>query len=145
VFILDTNILLLLIRDGDPARAIRSVIRDTSGEIRGSISVVTVGEIRSLARQLNWSNNKIERMDFWLAGFDIIDINHPDVFAQYVELDFASRLCGRTMGKNDLWIAACAIATGSSLVTTDTDFDHLRADNFTITRIHPKTGQSIST
>ena len=29
------------------------------------------------------------------------------------------------MGKNDLWIAATAKATGATLLTTDKDFDHL--------------------
>ncbi len=29
------------------------------------------------------------------------------------------------MGKNDLWIAATANATGALLLTTDKDFDHL--------------------
>ncbi len=31
----------------------------------------------------------------------------------------------RSMGKNDLWIAATAHASGAVLVTTDRDFDHL--------------------
>jgi tRNA(fMet)-specific endonuclease VapC len=29
------------------------------------------------------------------------------------------------MGKNDLWIAATARAASATLITTDTDFDHL--------------------
>jgi len=29
------------------------------------------------------------------------------------------------MGKNDLWIAATAYTLNATLVTTDTDFDHL--------------------
>jgi predicted nucleic acid-binding protein len=29
------------------------------------------------------------------------------------------------MGKNDLWIAACARAAGAWLLTTDADFSHL--------------------
>jgi tRNA(fMet)-specific endonuclease VapC len=29
------------------------------------------------------------------------------------------------MGKNDLWIAACAQAAGATLLTTDNDFSHL--------------------
>ena len=31
----------------------------------------------------------------------------------------------RIMGKNDLWIAATAMATGAELITTDKDFSHL--------------------
>lgn len=31
----------------------------------------------------------------------------------------------RNMGKNDLWIAAIASLTNSTLITTDRDFSHL--------------------
>jgi predicted nucleic acid-binding protein len=34
-------------------------------------------------------------------------------------------MSARIMGKNDLWIAATAFVTKSTLLTTDDDFDHL--------------------
>ena len=37
------------------------------------------------------------------------------------------------MGKNDLWIAATAVAYGATLLTTDSDFDRLVP--FTLDRI----------
>jgi len=40
----------------------------------------------------------------------------------------------RTIGQNDLWIAAAAKATGATLLTTDRDFDHL--DPTQLQRIH---------
>ena len=36
-----------------------------------------------------------------------------------------SHRLGKSMGKNDLWIAASSIETDSVLLTTDRDFDHL--------------------
>jgi tRNA(fMet)-specific endonuclease VapC len=41
------------------------------------------------------------------------------------------------MGKNDLWIAACAKASGASLLTTDKDFDHLNGALLTVEYISP--------
>jgi predicted nucleic acid-binding protein len=35
-------------------------------------------------------------------------------------------MSARNMGKNDLWIAATALATKATLITTDKDFDHLQ-------------------
>ncbi len=41
------------------------------------------------------------------------------------------------MGKNDLWIAATANATGATLLTTDSDFDHLSPNFIDLIRIPP--------
>lgn len=51
----------------------------------------------------------------------------------YAEIDSFSKnkLIGKplgksiTMGKNDLWIAATAKVAGATLLTIDSDFDHL--------------------
>jgi hypothetical protein len=58
--------------------------------------------------------------------------NHPSVIDAYVELDLASQNHpdgARNMGKNDLWIAACAKAGSATLLTTDNDFSHLIPDH----------------
>lgn len=39
------------------------------------------------------------------------------------------------MGKNDLWIASTAALLGLTLVTTDSDFDHLNGVFFDIRKI----------
>jgi tRNA(fMet)-specific endonuclease VapC len=58
----------------------------------------------------------------------VVDINHPKVIDFYVKLDLLSQSLpqgARNMGKNDLWIAACAKAAGARLLTADGDFSHL--------------------
>ena len=45
------------------------------------------------------------------------------------------------MGKNDLWIAACAKATGAILLTTDNDFTHLIPDHLDGEVIDPAAAQ----
>lgn len=67
-----------------------------------------------------------------LDNLVVVDINHPSVIDVYVELDLISQRHpegARNMGKNDLWIAACAKAAGAMLLTTDNDFSHLIPDH----------------
>jgi predicted nucleic acid-binding protein len=67
-----------------------------------------------------------------------VDLNKDAILNHYAALDTWTH--GRTLGdtkrpdppkpamsmkQNDLWIAATAVATGATLVTTDKDFDHL--------------------
>jgi predicted nucleic acid-binding protein len=57
------------------------------------------------------------------------------VIAAYARLDQESRKVGRTMGKNDLWIAAVAAVQGAVILTTDKDFDHLHPTHVRIERV----------
>ncbi len=65
-----------------------------------------------------------------------IPIDDEDIVEAYAAIDAFSagkhptlRLpigtTARTMGKNDLWIAATAFVFEAALITTDNDFDHL--------------------
>lgn len=69
-----------------------------------------------------------------------IDINVAEVIDAYVEIDIYSQQHSdgaKNMGKNDLWIAACAKATGAALLTTDKDFDHLNPDLLSVEYVDP--------
>lgn len=46
------------------------------------------------------------------------------------------------MGKNDLWIAACAKAAGATLLTTDNDFTHLIPGHLDVEVIDPAIARS---
>ena len=46
------------------------------------------------------------------------------------------------MGKNDLWIAACAKATGATLLTTDKDFDHLDTELLSVEYVDPESANA---
>ncbi|MCB9846747.1 MAG: PIN domain-containing protein, partial [Phycisphaeraceae bacterium] len=92
------------------------------------ICVVTHGEIRVLAKRNGWGTKKHAALDEALAALVTVDIQHPQVIDAYVEIDLASQAHAdgaRSMGKNDLWIAAAAKAAGATLLTTDKDFEHL--------------------
>ena len=60
-----------------------------------------------------------------MTYFQRATIETEDVLQAYTLIDTFSERIGRSMGKNDLWIAATAHVTGGTLLTTDKDFDHL--------------------
>lgn len=128
LYLLDTNILLALLRGNELGRRIESRFGLTQAKQKPLISVVTCGEIRVLAARNEWGTAKTNALESALANLVVIDLNHPVILEAYVRLDLLSlrNPSGiRQMGKNDLWIAACSVAAGATLLTTDRDFEHL--------------------
>lgn len=100
------------------------------------VSVVTHGEILSFGIQNKWGSQKLQQISTYLSKLIIIDISSGDLdlLKAYAEIDAFSKgkLPGQslgtsaiTMGKNDLWIAATAKVANASLLTVDSDFNHL--------------------
>jgi len=138
-YVLDTNIILLYFRDKAIQRSIEEEYELIEGENDLLISVVTLGEIRSIARRNRWGKKRIEIVEKFLREMIIIDIKFQAMIDAYAEIDTFSqgkhetkqlKLSARNMGKNDLWIAATALATSSKLMTTDKDFLHLDKEYF---------------
>ena len=101
-----------------------------------AISVVSVGEIKSIAIRNRWGNRKITLLETMLNKFVVADINVQDIIERYAEIDAFSQgklpsqttpfpFTARNMGKNDLWIAATASILDIDLLTSDKDFEHL--------------------
>lgn len=132
-YLLDTNVIVSLCRDNALGQYINATYKLTDALQLSAISVITVGEMYSLAGQWRWGQPKIEKLDDLLNEVVWIDINHADIIHAYGEIDSASRRDGRRMGENDTWIAATAKATGMILLTTDKDFDY--ADPTFLSRI----------
>jgi tRNA(fMet)-specific endonuclease VapC len=124
-YLLDTNIVLALLRWNPLGQAIEATYGLRAALDRNLVSVVTVGEMLSLARQFGWGRAKTTALDVMLGELVWIDINHPRILEAYGELDHECRRVGRPMGENDVWIAATARVSGTTLLTTDSDFDHL--------------------
>jgi len=128
LYLLDTGVLLALIRGNDLGRHIDQTFGLSSAKLRPLVSVVTHGEIWVLARRNSWGQDKRTSIETMLNNLVCVDINHPKVIEAYVEIDLFS--CEHppgsiTMGKNDLWIAASARAACAYLLTCDNDFKHL--------------------
>lgn len=128
LYVLDTGVLLVLLRGGARGRLVDERYALRSARRRPMISIVSHGEIRVLARRNGWGEAKLAALQHALDGMVTIDINRPAIIDAYVELDLVSQAYpggARNMGKNDLWIAACARAAAATLLTTDEDFGHL--------------------
>jgi predicted nucleic acid-binding protein len=93
-------------------------------------------KLRIAALKRNWGAQRVNSIAHELNKFLVIPINSKDILRLYGEIDAFSQgklkghplptgLSSRNMGKNDLWIAASAAATGATLLTTDKDFNHL--------------------
>lgn len=124
-YLLDTAILMHLIRNDELGKFANAKYQLVSQLYRPFISIVTRGEIKSFAIRRGWSSLKLSAMDGLLENLVTIDISHPEIIEAYGNIDCSSLRSGKRMGKNDIWIAATAHASAATLITTDTDFDHL--------------------
>ena len=125
LYLLDTNILVHLIRADATGEKIRSRYDLLMTETRPILSPVAEAELRSLAYQWHWQAARLEQMRFCLDYFARSPLETPAMMETYALIDAYSERVGRSMGKNDVWIAATAHITGATLLTTDQDFQHL--------------------
>ncbi|MFK7984113.1 MAG: type II toxin-antitoxin system VapC family toxin [Saprospiraceae bacterium] len=142
-FLWDTNILVHQIRQSDSFKKWNKKYQFFDSQNRSFISIVTVGEIYSLAIQLKWGNKKLANLQNHLNQLVPLQISKRTIIDAYAKIDAYSQgklpgnplpkpLTARNMGKNDLWIAATAHVINASLVTTDNDFLHLHTSYFNL-------------
>lgn len=127
LYLLDTNILVHSVRGSSLWKSLSQQYQLLLIEPRPLYSVVSEGELRSLAMQWSWGPHKLDQMEFILSYFDLYPIEDKKLIRFYAVIDDYCESIGHPMGKNDLWIAATAAAVQAKLLTTDRDFDHLTA------------------
>jgi predicted nucleic acid-binding protein len=145
IYLLDTSVILPLVRGNALGKHIDQRFRLQASAQRPFVSVVSLGEVRVLAKRNDWGEAKLRSLSNALDNLVVVDINHPSVIDAYVALELVSQSHpdgSRNMGKNDLWIAACAKAAGATLLTTDNDFTHLIPDHLDGEVIDPAVAQS---
>lgn len=145
IYLLDTSVILPLVRGNALGKHIDGRFGLRSAAQRPFVSVVSLGEVRVLAKRNDWGEAKLRSLSNALDNLVVVDINHSSVIDAYVELDLVSQVHpdgARNMGKNDLWIAACAKAAGATLLTTDNDFTHLIPDHLDGEVIDPAVARS---
>lgn len=125
LILLDTNIILHLLRGSTLGNKVATEHSLRSRAERPLISVVTMGEALAFARKRGWGGTKVAQLREQLHQLVIVDINSTDVLEQYASLDAFCESHGKALGKNDLWIAATAAASDALLLTTDKDFEPL--------------------
>ena len=145
-FLFDTNILLYYIRENATSSIIDSTYNPFGNGNTPVLSVVSVGEIKSIALRNNWGKAKLTKLRELMSLFVIKDINSDDVLDVYAEIAAFSqgklknkplKMTARNMDKNDLWIAGTATVTTAKLLTSDDDFDHLEGQYIEIIKIKP--------
>lgn len=124
-YLLDTNILVHLIRGDETGKRIDERFGLRENRLVCAISVVTVGEMLSLAQRREWGANKMQTLEKILGQLLQIDLGDRSILEAYAAIDNFSKDRTHDMGKNDIWIAATAKATGYTLLTNDKDFQHL--------------------
>lgn len=135
-FVLDTGVVLGYIRAAGYAEYVEKKYAPFVPPNIPLISVVSKGEIYSLAKQFGWGSGKLKTLDELLRKLPTVDISHEQIIQRYAEIDafslgrnearpLRSGQTARVMGKNDLWIAATASVLNASLLAIDHDFDHL--------------------
>ena len=137
LLLLDTSILLHLVRENRLGRAIESKFRLQTRAEKPLISVVTVGEILAFVQRSNWGRPKMAVLEDLLQDLVIMDIS-DDILDLYAQIDVFLRRAGKPVQQNDMWIAATAVASGAHLLTTDKDFDPLYPDLLDRTWIDPQ-------
>lgn len=145
IYLLDTNILLAYLREPNPTQIfIDKEFMPFASSDDALVSVVTVGEIKSIALRNGWGKKRKDKIKEILSDILIADINRDEIIDRYAEIDAFSqgRLTGRfsnftarNMGKNDLWIAATASVLDAMLLTTDNDFEHLHGEFLQVAKI----------
>ena len=146
LLILDTNILVRVVRRDTAGSQIlddHSLLTRTD---RPLISVVTLGEIESLAEKFGWGEGKKRVLRDLLRELVIVQLGQGAIVEKYAQVGHHCEKVmkpARPMAQNDMWIAVTACATGATLLTTDSDFDHLDPSFITRIRFDAKTGKPI--
>ena len=144
IYLLDTNILLALVRGSALGNYIRQIYRLDDVLRRPLISIVTHGELMAMADHRGWGEPKRKSLVAALQSMVTIDLNDPEILQGYVLVSRASRNApggARVLSDNDKWIAASTRAAGAILLTTDRDFLHLDRGVCAVVYVDPKSGR----
>jgi tRNA(fMet)-specific endonuclease VapC len=140
LYFLDTSVLVVLVRWNDLGKLINERYELLERAERPLISIVSHGELRSMARRNGWGEKKLAGVEAALTSFVTVDINQKRVIESYVRIDKAAHEFPKgdlNPGKNDLWIAASACAAEATLIATDTDFVRMGQGLFSVEYVDP--------
>jgi tRNA(fMet)-specific endonuclease VapC len=117
-YLLDTNILIYLIKQRPPAVAER--VDALSDEDTLGMSFVTWAELLKGAQRSTRPTEVMRRLDVLARQIPVLYPNGPAICSHYAEQFTRLRDAGTPIGGNDLWIACHALAENAVLVTHNT-------------------------
>ena len=122
LIVLDSCAIIQLLRNNEVGQRLEQQYYSSARRNDILISSVTYAEVLAFATYQQWSPHKIALLEEYMNQLPIVNVGDHEVVEMYVELYVVARKRGRTMGQNDLWIAATAKAADAILLTTDKDF-----------------------
>ena len=135
-YLLDTGVLLHWIRASPVADVLRTDLGLFDAPVQPLVCEVTMGELAAFAQANRWGPVKQQALADLPQRLVAVDISRPEVVAAYADLSTLAKQNGWPLfhDKNDLWIAAAARATETTLLSLDRrafaplrDGSHLRA------------------
>jgi tRNA(fMet)-specific endonuclease VapC len=118
IYLLDTNILIYLIKNQPPSIAHR--VDALRAEDRLCMSFVTWAELLKGGERSTRKQEVLKRLDVLARQVQVIYPNSSAICRAYAEQFMRLKEAGTPIGENDLWIACHALAEDATLVTHNT-------------------------
>lgn len=122
--VLDTNVLVHLLRPGAAGQALDGAYALSTRIPRAIVPAVVTGELKAFAYYRGWGGEKLAKLEKLITSLPVADYASPQLVDTYARFDVLSRARGRKMGKNDLWIAGLVVDSllkGQIDLRTDAD------------------------
>jgi len=131
-YMLDTNILIYLLKKKPPSVAERIDSLDEADEL--CMSFVTYAELLKGAQRSARKDEALRRIEGLCFLIAVLYPTGPAICLRYAEQSVRLRAAGHPIGGNDLWIAAHALADDAMLVTNNVGefsrIEGLRVENW---------------
>lgn len=124
LYLLDTNTVSYILKDKSPAARVRLERVGSRKDQEAAISTITVGEILYGLEKVAAGPQRRKAVDFFFSTITICSWDQAAAEA-YGQLRTRQEARGKTLGPNDLQIAAHALALGAVLVSHDRAFRHV--------------------
>lgn len=118
IYLLDTNILIYLIKNQPPAIAQR--VDALPGNSRLCMSFITWAELLKGAERSTRKPEVLRKLAALARQVAVLYPNGPGICQHYAEQFTRLKDAGTPIGANDLWIACHALAERATLVTNNT-------------------------
>ena len=122
LLLLDTTILVDLMRDTPTGRKIDRDFRLSARPERPLLCSIVEGEILGVARYRGWGEKMMADLQALFDQLVRVPSSHHAVIDAYATIYADAHRNGFPRGENDLWIAATAKATNAAVLTSDNDF-----------------------
>ncbi len=142
-FLLDTNAFVHIARDDQVAQILLSGL----GLVKNNpviASSITLGEIEFFGRHRGWNKKTVENMRMKMSSAFIINPDSRGVPSAYATIQYETRILRKPAlanRDNDVWIAACALATGSCLVSSDKWYQNIGGSLIDLAFYDAKSGE----